>query len=54
MPYTNALTRYIANDDSRPAADRFENADLIGLLRDEIGDGVEDQDRADHHADKSQ
>ncbi len=43
-----------SNDAGRPAADGFEDADLIGLLRDEIGDRVEDQDRADHHADQSQ
>ncbi len=37
-----------------PAADGFEDPDLIGLLGDEVGDGVEHQDCADDHADQSQ
>ena len=43
-----------SNNAGGPAANGFEDSDLIGLLRDEVGDGVEDQDRADHHTDQSQ
>ncbi len=42
------------HDETRPAADGFQDSDLVGLLGDQVGNRVEDQDRADHHADDGQ